>query len=154
MRTLPGWSIRSLLPAVALFMAVPASAADPHVWLEGEQPTRANVAWKATSAAHKDYLSNEKWLQVAVSAKDAEKLPKEGAILEYDFTTDKAGNYEVWDRVGFEALRGPFEWRIDAGAWQSPVAQWSTDMMEVDFWADVAWLHLGKVALSAGSGPP
>jgi hypothetical protein len=54
---------------------VPAGAAGPHVWLEGEQPARATVPWKATSAAHKDYLSGEKWLQVAVSAKDTEKLP-------------------------------------------------------------------------------
>jgi hypothetical protein len=150
MRTLLGWNLRPLLPVIVLFLAVPARAADTYVWLEGEQPTRATVPWKATAAAHKDYLSDDKWLLVALNAKDAEKLPNEGAVLEYDFTVARPGDYDVWDRVGFESLRGPFEWRVDDGAWQQPGARWSVDSMEVDFWADVAWLHLGKATLQAG----
>jgi beta-galactosidase len=145
-----GWNARSLLAALVLCLAAPVRAAEPYVWLEGEQPTRATAPWKSATAGHKEYLSGEKWLQIAISAKEAEKLPKDGATLEYDFTIEKAGDYEVWDRVGFESLRGPFEWRIDTGAWQKPAARWPTDLMEVDFWADVAWLSLGKATLTAG----
>ena len=57
-------------------------------------------------------------------------------------------DHEVWARIGFEFARSPFEWRIDDGVWAkiSPDAL-TTDLMEIDFFCEVAWLKLGKASL-------
>jgi beta-galactosidase len=141
------WAISSLLLGSA-----PAASSPPYVWLEAEKPTRADVRFKATGWGHKEYLSENNWLQVAMSADEAAKqLPRQGGLLEYDFTIEQAGTYEVWNRIGFEFVRGPFAWRIDQSQWQTITPEMlTTDLMEVDFWCEVAWIRMGQADLGSG----
>ena len=78
-------------------------------------------------------------------------LPDDGILLEYPFRAAKQGRYEIWNRIGFEFVRSPFEWRLDDEAWQpaSP-DDLTTDLMELATWCEVAWLKLGNVELTAG----
>ena len=59
--------------------------------------------------------------------------------------------FDIWDRIGFEFVRSPFDWRIDGGSWtRVEPDQLTTDLMEIAFWCEVAWLQLGKQSLTAG----
>ena len=67
------------------------------VWLEGEQPTTKNIEIKAEAFGRTELLAGGKWLKLQVEQQDlAKKLPKEGALLGYQFQVSAAGNYEVW----------------------------------------------------------
>ncbi len=127
-------------------------AAEPYVWLEGEKPTTANVPVDAAGSSHEQYLSGGKVLNFAVDAGEVEKkVPAEGALFKYAFTVAKEGDYAVWDRIGFEFARCPFEWRIDDGAWKTVKPDdLTTDLMELDFFREIAWIQLGTVALKNG----
>ena len=54
-------------------------------------------------------------------------------------------SHDVWARIGYEFVRSPFDWRIDGGEWK-PVSpeELTTDLMELSFWTEVAWLKLGQ----------
>ena len=146
-------SISLLFALVGLSLALPAArAAEAFVWLESEQPTRANFEFKTDNWAGSPLLSAGKWLQVSASREEiAQKWPKQGGWLEYDFTTDQAGGYEAWDRIGLEFNRSPFAWRIDQGEWQTITPEMLTcDLMELGFWCEVAWIKLGDAQLAAG----
>ena len=140
------------LAAACLAAAVPARAADEYVWLEAEKPTRAGIEGKAGGWGNKQFLSEESWLQVSLTPQEAaRRLPKEGALLEYDFLVKKAGPYEVWNRIGMEFVRTPFDWRIDGAAWQTITPDMLTaDLMEIDFWCEVAWIKMGRADLAEG----
>jgi hypothetical protein len=121
------------------------------IWLEGESASTsfpANVAgW-----GKPQFLSEGKWLHISVEEGDVEKkVPNDGIVLQYDFTLSQSGSYEIWNRIGFEFARSPFAWRIDKGDWQtiSPEAL-TTDLMDLDFWCEVAWLKMGTSELSGG----
>jgi beta-galactosidase len=130
-----------------------ARAAEVFVWLESERPTRANVELQTDAWAGSPLLSGQKWLQVSASAEEiARSWPKQGGLLEYDFTIDQAGPYEAWDRIGMEFARSPFAWRIDQGAWKTITPEMLTcDLVELGFWCEVAWIKLGDVELAAGN---
>ena len=50
-----------------------------------------------------------------------------------------------------EFARSPFDWRIDDGPWKRVTPdQLTTDLMEIAFWCEVAWLQLGDQPLKAG----
>ena len=67
------------------------------------------------------------------------------------FQTPKAATYQIWNRIGFEFARSPFEWRIDGGPWKRVAPdELTTDLMEIAFWCEVAWLQLGEQPLTAG----
>ena len=137
---------RARMVLLALGAVAAISAADARaVWLEGEKPTRANVKFRAAGWGRPEILSEGKWLHLSISADEAAKgLPKGGALLEYDFSVARAGRHEVWNRIGLEFARSPFEWRRDAGAWRTVTPRELTcDLMELDFWCEVAWLRLG-----------
>jgi beta-galactosidase len=131
--------------------ALCANGAD-YIWLEGENPTSTNLKPNIAGWGHKEFLSGEKWLHVSIDAKKVDKeLPAEGGLLAYTVPVQKAGGYEIWNRIGFEFVRSPFEWRIDDGEWDTVAAnQVTTDLMELDFWCEVAWLKLGRQDLSVG----
>jgi hypothetical protein len=38
-------------------------------------------------------------------------------VLTCALTASQAGDYAVWDRVGYERVRSAFDWRVDDGAW-------------------------------------
>lgn len=140
----------SLLMGVAL-LALPALAAD-YVWLEGEAPTSCTIEVQPSGWGNKQFLSQQTWLHISIEAAEVEqKCPPEGIVIAYDFTPPSAGRYEVWNRIGFEFVRSPFEWRIDDGPWQAiPPEALTTDLMEIAEWCEVAWLKLGDVDLAGG----
>lgn len=122
------------------------------VWIEGEEPTtKNNDAATFSGWGNKQYLSGEKWLNLAVDEADVpQKLPKEGALFSYDFQAP-AGRREVWAHIGYEFVRSFFQWRIDQGAWQDvKPTNLTTDLMDIAVWCEVAWLKLGDAELSAG----
>ena len=72
--------------------------------------------------------------------------------MRYDFAIKSQKDHEVWARIGFEFARSPFEWRLDDGVWAtiSPDSL-TSDLMEIDFFCEVAWLTLGKASLAPGA---
>lgn len=121
------------------------------VWLEAEQVDRANWELQARGWGRSQFLSGDAWVQIGLEPGQVdEQLPAGGIELVYRFTT-AAGRYEVWNRVGYEFVRSPFEWRLDDGEWRTtgPEAL-TTDLMELQEWNEVAWLRLGDAELTAG----
>ena len=146
-------SIPLLVVLAAASMALPAArAGEAFVWLQGEEPTRKNIEVNTAEWAGSPLLSGQKWLKVSLSAEEiARKWPKQGGLLEYDFTIHQAGGYEAWDRIGMEFARSPFAWRIDQGAWKTITPEMLTcDLVELGFWCEVAWIKLGDAELAAG----
>ncbi len=145
--------MRSLLPAalVAACLASPTRAHEP-VWIEGEAPTASNVKANLAGWGNKTFLSGEKWLHLSIDADKVEKdVPADGALFSYKLTSKGEASYEVWARLGFEFVRSPIDWRIDGGAWtRSNPDELTTDLMEIDFFCEVAWLKLGDRRLTAG----
>ncbi|HEY7422997.1 MAG TPA: sugar-binding domain-containing protein, partial [Gemmataceae bacterium] len=144
-------SLFALLHLVVPSSAAPAAETD-YVWIEGEA---AQVNFKPNIAGwgNKHFLSGDKWLHISVDAGKVEKeVPAEGILLKYPFTLKKAGPYEIWNRIGFEFARSPFAWRLDGGDWKtvSP-EELTTDLMEIDFFCEVAWLKLDARKLDAGA---
>ena len=136
----------SLTLASSIFAASPA-----FVWLEGEA---AKTTFKVDVAGwgRPQFLSASNWLHISVEEDKVEKeVSGEGILLDYPFPNPKAGRYEVWNRVGFEFARSAFEWRLDQGTWKkvSP-DELTTDLMEIGFWCEVAWLKLGEADLTTG----
>ena len=121
------------------------------VWLEGESATtefKVNISgW-----GRPQFLSNDKWLHVSIDEDKVEKgVPNEGIHLKYSFQVDKAGHFEIWNRVGFEFVRSPFDWQMDDGPWKSIAPDvLTTDLMELATWCEVAWLKMGEADLTAG----
>lgn len=128
-------------------------APQAYVWLEGEAPKQANIPVSGVGWGRQEFLSEEKWLHVSVDAdKVASQVPAEGIILTYGFTIPTRGEWEVWNRIGFEFVRSPFEWSIDGGDWRLVTPEeLTTDLMEIAEWCEVAWLQLGKVPLAEGT---
>ena len=144
--------VLSLL-AILLSALSGSARADSFAWMEGESPTSANVKFQAAGWGHQEFLSGHKWLQVSVDAEKVDKeLPAGGAVLEYHFQAPTSGKYEIWNRIGYEFVRSPFEWRVDGGAWAriSP-EQLTTDLMELQDWNEVAWLKMGEQPLTPGA---
>ena len=123
------------------------------VWLEGEQPTRANYQPKAEGVGHPEFLSNQAWFRIGIDGNQVDReAPADGVLVDYAFDAQAAGEYELWARIGYEFARSPFDWRLDGGPWQSVAAdELTTDLMELSFWTEIAWLKLGKQPLAAGS---
>jgi beta-galactosidase len=97
-------------------------------------------------------LSEGKWVNVNIDAgKVAAELPADGGLISYKFDLKNAGKHQIWNRVGFEWVRSPFEWRVDGGAWtKSSPDELTTDLMSLADWTEVAWLKLGERDLKAG----
>ena len=132
-------------------LSAPLWAAD-YVWLEGEAPAHANIEVSGSGWGNKQFLSQEQWLNVSIDAEQIEaRCPAEGVLLSYAFEAATAGPYEVWDRIGFEFVRSPFDWRLDQGQWQTVTPdQLTTDLMEIAEWCEVAWIKMGDADLTAG----
>ena len=59
---------------------------------------------------------------------------------------------KLWNRIGYEFVRSPFQWRIDNGAWQTVTPEQLTrDLMELQDWNEVAWLKMGQQNLALGA---
>lgn len=126
--------------------------AQKSVWIEGEAFDHINVKPTVAGWGHKEFLSGEKWLQVSI---DADRVDKEvagdGVSIEYSFALAQPGSYELWNRIGYEFVRSPFQWRIDSGEWNTVSPdQLTIDLMELQNWNEVAWLEMGDRSLAAG----
>jgi hypothetical protein len=129
------------------------SPAPNYVWIEAENTAERNVKGAVGGWGNKAFLSGESWLQIAIDADKVDKeLPEGGAVLKYALNVPQGAKYEVWNRIGFEFVRSPFEWRTDGGAWTrvSP-DELTTDLMSLETWNEVAWLKLGERELPAGA---
>jgi len=148
-RLLTDW-IAVLLLVFKLAFTV-AAATPAFIWLEGES---AKTDFRATIGdwGRPQFLSASNWLHISVEEGQVEKtVPDDGILLDYTFQSPQAGRYVVWNRIGFEFVRSAFDWRLDDKPWQtiSPEAL-TTDLMEMGFWTEVAWLKMGEVELTAG----
>lgn len=126
--------------------------AGEYIWFEGESATLNPLHATISTVDKSQYLSNDKWLNLNIPSKEvARKVPAEGARLGYDFEVITAGNYEVWNRIGLSSIRSAFDWRVDNEEWQTiPVEAPYTDLMDVGFWKELAWVKLGTAKLSSG----
>jgi hypothetical protein len=123
------------------------------VWIEGEATGKINVKPNIAGWGHTEFLSDGKWLQISLDADKVEKeLPVGGAVLTYPFQIAVTGNYEVWNRIGYEFVRSPFEWRVDGGVWSVVKPDdLTTDLMELADWNEVAWIKMGVATLPPGA---
>lgn len=86
-----------------------------YIWMEGES-AQTEFKVNVSGWGRPQFLSSEKWLHVSIDEDKIEKgVPNEGILLKYPFQIEKAGRYEIWNRVGFEFVRSPFDWQIDDG---------------------------------------
>ncbi len=130
----------------------PLAGMTPFVWLEGEHPASTNVKLNLAGWGNKQFLSGEKWLHLSLDADKIEKeLPAEGGLIRFDFDVKDHGNRDIWARIGFEFTRSLFDWRVDEGSWTTVGPdELTSDLMEIDFFCEVAWLKLGQCALAPG----
>lgn len=132
-----------------------ASAAEPstYVWIEAEEPAQSTFDFNVTSGGRPGVLSEGQWIHYSLSGDEAEeRFEEEDFELAYQVEVPEEGTYEVWARLGFENIRAPFDWRIGEGEWQhAGTEKWTTNVMEVAEWTEVAWLHLGEVELEPGT---
>lgn len=142
--------LSAIAGAASLLFVSLAGAGD--IWIESESP--ANFpSFAATGAPRPELLSGGKVLSVILKPGEVEgNIPADGLILTYPFTAKEAGRYAVWNRVGFEGIRSPFEWRIDDGAWQvnSQAGQPITNVQELGFWNPIGWTQMGEETIKAG----
>jgi Glycosyl hydrolases family 2, sugar binding domain/Glycosyl hydrolases family 2/Glycosyl hydrolases family 2, TIM barrel domain len=146
-------ALRFSVAGLSALAPIASDAAGNFVWLEGEQPARINIVPKPEGVGHSDFLSATNWLKISIDADQVEKnAPAEGVRVAYTFQTDSADPYEIWIRLGYEFVRSRFDWRLDDGAWTavSPDVL-TTDLMELSFWTEVAWLKLGRQTIHPGA---
>ena len=130
-----------------------AQQATESVWIEAENVSKSNVTATGSAWNKPELLSGGKALQFAIAPADAaSKIPAEGILLTYDFEAPATGDYELWNRVGYEGVRAPFEWRLNGGEWvsNSQKTHRTIDVVETAFWNPIGWSRLGNANLQAG----
>lgn len=128
------------------------ACADPaFVWIEAESG-RSSFPLTTGDWGRPAFLSGGLGLQLHIEEGKVEKeMPDDGIVISYPVSVPNRGTFEMWNRVGFEFVRSPFEWRIDDSKWTTASPDnLTTDLMEMGFWSEVAWLKLGTAQLSAG----
>ncbi len=129
------------------------------IWIEAENSATINVKSsdklkiQTSGWGNKQFLSGESWFQISAEENDVEaNVPDEGILLSYKIDAPRQATYEIWNRIGYEFVRSPFDWRVDNGEWHSVSPQeLTTDLMELGFFNEVAWLQLGNQNLNAGA---
>ena len=140
----------------SLFPLVARADTPAVIWVEGESPvsvTPALVKPAVEDVGRPLYLSGGKWFHLDIEGAEAAKsVPAEGIVLTYTLSAPSAGDYAVWDRVGYERVRSSFDWCVDGGAWATVKPDADTvDVEELQTWNPVAWLPLGRQTLTSGS---
>ena len=141
-------------PCIALAALLVSFARAESIWLEAEALPAKPDAASASAWNKSQLLSGGQVLALNLDAKQVKaSLPAEGIILSYPFKTQAAGSYTAWNRVVFEGIRSPFEWRINQGAWtlNSQAEQPVTNVQELSNWNPVGWTRLGTTKLPAGN---
>ena len=125
------------------------------IWIESESPAAiapSSLKPVIENVGRPTYLSSGQWLHVNVEVGELDKsVPADGLVLTYNFAAPAAAIYNLWNRIGFEKIRSPFDWRVDGGEWATALPSSDTvDVEELQTWAPVGWLPLGTSNLSAG----
>ncbi|MBP7935501.1 MAG: hypothetical protein KA354_12720 [Phycisphaerae bacterium] len=131
----------------------PAVSGADFIWIEGEQTNTVNLKPDINGSGRPQLVSDGRWLTVHLDPGEIEKqLPAEGALLSYVFTAEQQAAYTLWGRIGYEFARSPFDWRIDGGQWNRIAPDTvTTDLTELSFFTEVAWLKFGPQDLAAGN---
>ena len=109
----------SCLAWLAAWCVVGAAEPATYVWLEAESPEEANFEIKPWANDSPRIFSGGAWFTHTLGKDEARaKVPAEGFTLRYPFEAPEAGPYDFWARVGYEGVRAPLEWQVDAGHWQ------------------------------------
>ncbi len=144
----------SLISLSLMMPATKAVAADT-IWIEGEAPASVapdSIKPSIENVGRPQYLSGGNWLKINMEAGDvAKQMPTDGIMLTYNFSAPKDGRYDLWDRLGFERVRSPFDWRVDSGAWTTVKADAdSVDVEELQTWNPIGWVPLGTQQIASG----
>ncbi len=145
-------SLKALVCAAILSLGGAAHAQD-WAWIEAENTAALNIAPKVEGTGRAELVSGGKWLHLSIEKDKIEKdAPEGGVVLAYDLNIAKAGPHELWNRIGYEASRTAFDWRLDGGEWTSIAPDVPTlDLTELSMWNDIGWLKLGEMPLNAGA---
>ena len=99
-------------------MIGPAGRAGEFVWLEGEEG-RTDVKVGRAGWGNAEFLSGASGCTSRIDADKVEaEVPGDAVAIRVPVRDQGRPKYEVWNRIGFEFVRSPFEWRIDDGAWK------------------------------------
>ncbi len=151
------WNAAFVMAAIVSFASA-AQAQNDAIWIESQNTASLNaqnsdkLKIQTSGWGHSEFLSGGSWFQISADAANVgSAIPADGLVLNYKFNASKAANYQIWNRIGYEFVRSPFDWRLDNGAW-NPISpdQLTTDLMELQDWNEVAWLQLGAQQLNAG----
>lgn len=143
-----------MFAAAALCGFAPSGAAQTadFVWIEAQTTATANLkpkveVWKNA------LLSGGDFAEISIDAAKVEaELPAEGVVWSYNFNLAKAGKQQIWNRIGGEWVRSPFEWRVDGGAWKTVSPDdLTSDLQELSQWNEIGWLQMGERDLAAGA---
>ena len=141
-----------------LAAALTAPVSPVSLWIEGEKPQLRTGPFVESDMMNAPRLSGGRLLMLTAEAgQSVANLPATGATLTYSLKVPRTGRFEIWNRMGFESVATPIEWRIGSGVWnavrmndpQSPT-HLSVDVVELGFWQPIGWLQLGSVLLPAG----
>jgi len=143
-----------ILFVLAVHAGVACAAKPDYVWLEAENPQTKNFDFDIQTGSQPQILSAGRWLHKILPAEQFKtEAPADGWHLEYRFNVKQPGLYEFWARLGYEKLRAPLDWRIDAGSWNrlNPDTP-TTNLNEVwDGWNEIAWVKAGLANLTVGN---
>lgn len=133
-----------------LSLLLVAVQATPPIWIEAETAD-APAAFVRETPGPPDRVSGGQWIKASADPEGRDRLvPAEGLTLRHTFRTP-AGRREIWNRVGFEFARSPFEWRLDGGEWRTASPDDLTkDLVPLAEWTEVGWLKLGEADLKEG----
>lgn len=143
----------SLAPFLLAVLTAGQTGLADRIWLEGETATRTTFAFRTSDGGHATSLSGGRWLSADLpAAQAAAQVPSDGIGAEYDFRAPAEGAYDVWVRVGYEAARSMFRWRLDGGDWSTvrPDA-FTIDLMPLADGVPIGWRKLGTAHLRAGA---
>ena len=150
------WRLLLVCLLALLSARVHADTSATYIWIEGEAPTSVTPASfkpAVENVGRPQYLSGGTWLHINLESSDAAKqVPAEGLVMTYTVNAPQDGTYALWNRIGYEKVRSPFDWRMDSGAWTTikPGAD-TVDVEELQTWNPVAWLPMGTQTLTAGT---
>ncbi|HVF84400.1 MAG TPA: hypothetical protein VM821_00350, partial [Abditibacteriaceae bacterium] len=137
---------------------VRAQTARDYVWIEAQDYAAINaqasdkLKVQTSGWGRPEFLSGASWLYLNADAANVDSVPSDGIVMNYKFNAPRDAAYEIWNRVGYEFVRSPFDWRIDGGAWKTATPNdLTTDLMGLQDWSEVAWLKLGDQQLGAGA---
>jgi hypothetical protein len=146
------WSSTLLLFSLLFLMGKVWAQTSDFIWIEGESPTTTISQAKIEGTSRGELVSDGKWLRIGLEPAEAEKITDAGLLIAYNFDLAKAGNHQLWNRIGFEASRTAFDWRVDDGAWTRVESNVPVlDLTELQTWVDIGWMKLGEVQLGVGS---